>query len=313
MVKKKIFFFLQNQNFIKNQKKKKKLVSQNGGKDFWVFSKGSPEKIKQLCNQKTIPDDYEEVLSYYTMQGFRVLAFGSKKLEIEKPEQAPVSRGVVEKELNFEGFFILENKLKPITSSIIKKLNNASVKSVMVTGDNTLTALSVARECSIVDSDLDAIICDFDIKENNLKLNLVPPILKRRKRKQEKEEKENKEKELFNEQVIPNIKENDFQLKDVLKMNTVELVVSGNCFEFLEKNDQSLFIQLLSKSKIFARMKPMQKTSLIENLKEMNFTVGMCGDGANDWLIFLFFIFYFLFLFIYFLFLFFIFFIFFYF
>ena len=33
---------------------------------------------------------------------------------------------------------------------------------------------------------------------------------------------------------------------------------------------------------VFARMAPDQKSQLIEHLQDLNYYVGMCGDGAND-------------------------------
>eukprot|EP00122_Pirum_gemmata_P014017 Pgem_evm1s13058 len=33
---------------------------------------------------------------------------------------------------------------------------------------------------------------------------------------------------------------------------------------------------------IYARMSPDQKTALVSHLEELDWTVGMCGDGAND-------------------------------
>lgn len=39
----------------------------------------------------------------------------------------------------------MENKLKDVTREIIQKLHNANIKTVMVTGDNVLTAISVGR------------------------------------------------------------------------------------------------------------------------------------------------------------------------
>jgi len=54
-------------------------------------------------------------------------------------------RAELESGFNFLGLFIVENKLKPITTEIINKLHNADVKTIMVTGDNILTAISVAR------------------------------------------------------------------------------------------------------------------------------------------------------------------------
>ena len=43
------------------------------------------------------------------------------------------------------GFLIMQNKLKPATTAIIDKLQEAHIRTIMVTGDNVLTAISVAR------------------------------------------------------------------------------------------------------------------------------------------------------------------------
>jgi cation-transporting ATPase 13A3/4/5 len=62
-----------------------------------------------------------------------------------------MSRSEVESDLNFVGFIIFENKLKPTTAGILKELLTANIGSVMVTGDNILTAISVARECGLIE------------------------------------------------------------------------------------------------------------------------------------------------------------------
>lgn len=56
----------------------------------------------------------------------------------------------VESNLNFAGFLIMQNSLKPATMPVMKELTSAEIRCVMVTGDNMLTALSVARECGMV-------------------------------------------------------------------------------------------------------------------------------------------------------------------
>lgn len=43
------------------------------------------------------------------------------------------------------GFLIMENKLKDITTSTIIELQKANIRNIMITGDNVLTAISVAR------------------------------------------------------------------------------------------------------------------------------------------------------------------------
>ena len=46
-----------------------------------AFVKGSPEKISELCDQSTLPSNFDEILAKYTMQGMRVIALSVKNLE----------------------------------------------------------------------------------------------------------------------------------------------------------------------------------------------------------------------------------------
>lgn len=48
------------------------------------------------------------------------------------------------------GFLVMQNKLKPATRRAIETLQDACIRTVMVTGDNVLTAISVARQCRLV-------------------------------------------------------------------------------------------------------------------------------------------------------------------
>jgi cation-transporting ATPase 13A2 len=61
-----------------------------------------------------------------------------------------MTRDEVEKNLNFLGFLIMQNKLKPATIKSIFELNEADIRTIMATGDNILTGLSVAKKCGIV-------------------------------------------------------------------------------------------------------------------------------------------------------------------
>lgn len=62
-----------------------------------------------------------------------------------------MTRTEVERDLDFIGFIIFENKLKPSTAEVLKELKDSNIATVMVTGDNILTAISVARECGLLD------------------------------------------------------------------------------------------------------------------------------------------------------------------
>ncbi|EAR98775.2 E1-E2 ATPase family protein (macronuclear) [Tetrahymena thermophila SB210] len=127
----------------------KRFLAQN---EFYrLYVKGSPEKIFELCKPETIPQNFHEVLDFYARKGFRVLAFGIKILNMDKQQIQKVERDEVENELTFAGLLIMENKLKPITTDIIQELQSANIRTIMVTGDNALTAISVGRQCKIID------------------------------------------------------------------------------------------------------------------------------------------------------------------
>lgn len=64
-----------------------------------------------------------------------------------------MTRTEAESNLEFLGFIIFENKLKPSTAGVISELNEAGIRNVMCTGDNILTAISVARECNMLGRD----------------------------------------------------------------------------------------------------------------------------------------------------------------
>ena len=45
-----------------------------------VFVKGSPEKISELCLPETLPNNFTDVMSSYTKEGFRVIALATKEM-----------------------------------------------------------------------------------------------------------------------------------------------------------------------------------------------------------------------------------------
>ena len=96
--------------------------------------------------------DYEELLNYYTHRGFRVIACATKHIpKLSWVKVQKMRREEAESDLSFVGFIIFENKLKPNTTGVIDELNEAGIRNVMCTGDNILTAISVARECHLID------------------------------------------------------------------------------------------------------------------------------------------------------------------
>ena len=127
---------------------------------FRSFVKGSPERIRELCMTETLPQNFDEILQIYTECGYRVLALATKSLNINYLKAQKITRDEVESDLQFLGFLIMQNKLKPVTVSVIQTLNNANIRTIMATGDNVLTAISVGRECNIIEGDAEVFLGD---------------------------------------------------------------------------------------------------------------------------------------------------------
>ncbi|KER31612.1 hypothetical protein T265_02127 [Opisthorchis viverrini] len=127
------------------------------GTHFNLYVKGAPEMIEALCRRDTIPSDFHSVLLQYAREGYRVLALAWRPLKISYTRVLRIPRERAEHDLLFLGFLVMENRLKPESAPVIQTLRSANIRPVMVTGDNMLTAVSVARDCEMID-ELDRII-----------------------------------------------------------------------------------------------------------------------------------------------------------
>jgi cation-transporting ATPase 13A3/4/5 len=98
-----------------------------------------------------VPEGLEESLLNFTESGFRVISCGYRTLDANTVIK-DLDRARLEKELVFAGVVVFENKLKPETHGVIQELNAANMRTIMATGDNLLTAVFVAKECEIFDT-----------------------------------------------------------------------------------------------------------------------------------------------------------------
>lgn len=121
----------------------------------------------------SVPPDFASVLQEYTSEGYRVIALGHRSLNrLTWAKVQRISREAAEMELNFLAFVVLENRLKPETAPVIEAINKACIKTVMVTGDNMLTALSVARDCDMVKPGVPVITVAAITQQNQAKPQL---------------------------------------------------------------------------------------------------------------------------------------------
>ena len=75
-----------------------------------------------------------QLIYFIKKNGYRVLGCASRSLKISFRQIDKIERSEIECNLTFLGFLIMENKLKPITSEIIYNLQQANIRTIMVTG-----------------------------------------------------------------------------------------------------------------------------------------------------------------------------------
>ena len=104
------------------------------GQQFTVYTKGAPEKMVDLCSPHSVPASFQCLLERFTVQGFRVIALAYRHLPKEMTwlKVQKIKRELVETDLVFLGFLVMQNTLKPETAPVIQELHQADIKTVMV-------------------------------------------------------------------------------------------------------------------------------------------------------------------------------------
>ncbi|RKP33686.1 hypothetical protein BJ085DRAFT_22433, partial [Dimargaris cristalligena] len=241
-----------------------------------VFVKGAPEVMLQICRPETIPADFHATLNQYTQHGYRVIACAGKTLERKMNwlRVQKVKRDQLETNLDFLGFIVFENKLKPTTAGVIKTLGEANIRQVMCTGDNVLTAVSVARECGIVGEHqpVYSARCLEGSFADGPGIKLVWEDIERP------------------DHILDPYSLEPLRISSGLGPNTAAvnqiphaLALTGEAVRWiLDNSPRETLEQVLIKCQVFARMSPDEKQEMVEKLQEIDYCVGFCGDGAND-------------------------------
>ncbi|XP_057368287.1 polyamine-transporting ATPase 13A3-like isoform X2 [Daphnia carinata] len=248
-----------------------------GQEQLHFFCKGSPEMVQSLCKPDTVPGNHNQILEEYTRQGFRVIALAHRLVEIRSIHKLQkVQREELEHELTFLGLVVLENRLKPDTKAIVNQLSDAAVRTIMVTGDNLLTAISVARDCGMVGSHDQVVILNYEETIGASSTEGKPRLTYTLAEKSSIQTPCN----TTSPSTMNSSGDTTLDITDT-DFNC-HLAITGKCWSVIQEHYQELVPRCVVKGTIFARMSPDQKQQLVQALQQLNYVVGMCGDGAND-------------------------------
>ncbi|MEK7450418.1 MAG: calcium-translocating P-type ATPase, PMCA-type [Patescibacteria group bacterium] len=119
----------------------------------YVFVRGAPEVILEESQleakeKKRIADLFKD----YAKEGLRIIGFGTKieTHDISKREH-------LEKNLKFLGVIGIYDPPRIEAKKAVEKAKIAGIRTIMVTGDNELTALAIAKEVGLIEKDEDVV------------------------------------------------------------------------------------------------------------------------------------------------------------
>ncbi len=146
--------------FFSSEKRCTAAFTRIGGK-IYVFVKGAPEDVLQMCNDDHDKEDIIKKLKNFTENGFRVLALAYGEVdELENVRDYDYKHLT---NLNFLSLVSMLDPLKPGVAQSIKLCQSAGIKVVMITGDNAKTAFSIAKQLGFVKS-FDEVKTGLDVK-----------------------------------------------------------------------------------------------------------------------------------------------------
>lgn len=267
---------------------------------YYSVVKGSPEMIGTLLSNK--PSGYDKAAKLLSRRGYRVISLAYKPLSNQaNVNAARDTRSVCEDKLSFAGFVAFTCRVRRDTKMVLRQLKEGGMSVAMVTGDALLTALHVAKEVNICDSedntdDNGNPIHFFGTAEANPELRAL--LESKRAMNPTKPEPTNSQKKSQLKSIF--ILEQDdtghmfwqsydddsagpsYVAKDVpqLAMKYDLAVTGANLASAYEYDADTKTI--LSHFKVFARMTPDAKETVIECLHLVGKLCLMCGDGAND-------------------------------
>lgn len=220
-----------------------------------VLTKGSPEAVGMLLAGGTLPPMYNETARKLARGGMRVLALAQKVLDpqLTASQVMKISREEAESNLTFVGFVCFECPLRPDSRKVVRMLRKSNHKVVMITGDATLTGAHVATSVGMCSKTI-LVLDKSEVNPGTLEW-FSANSGKRKKR--------------FSVETIKSLSEE------------FDLCVAGPALKMAIDDCEGMQNEL-QHIKVFARMSPGLKETVLTSMKEMGLTTLMCGDGTND-------------------------------
>jgi Mg2+-importing ATPase len=139
-------------------------IIENKKGERFLITKGAPEIILDLCSKISDSSSRKEIkedAQKEGQEGRRVLGIAFKKISASR-QGGQKDRITVEDEkgLNFLGYFVFEDPLKPSTQEAVKMAKSLGVRIKVITGDSKEVAGYVAKKIKLISNSNDVVSAD---------------------------------------------------------------------------------------------------------------------------------------------------------
>ena len=133
--------------------------------NIFVYMKGAPEKVFSFCcnrDDSHFREKFEKVYNELGSRGLRVIACAGKKAHAD--EEFSSAESFKYDDLIFYGLIGLQDPPKSGVLETVKRLREAGIKTVMITGDHPITAEAIARQIGLITSPKEAVLRLIDVE-----------------------------------------------------------------------------------------------------------------------------------------------------
>ncbi|XP_065647295.1 endoplasmic reticulum transmembrane helix translocase isoform X2 [Hydra vulgaris] len=226
--------------------------------NYIVAVKGAPETLHGMFI--SVPEFYDSLHKKLTCNGGRIMALGHKDLgSISPKEVREMKREDVESNLIFDGFIVLSCPLKLDSKSTIAEIQNASHYTIMITGDNPLTACHVANSLKMNNKTLLVLLKETTFVDKHAS-------------------------EVWCWKTVDESERFSLDVLTKILIDKYSFCLTGEAIQYMQLSPflRQKFREILIHCRVFARVSPKQKEFIIHEFKDLGFVTLMCGDGTND-------------------------------
>lgn len=136
--------------FKKNKKEFTSVIVKNKENEYFLYTKGEPLEMYNLCQKSTLAYNYTQTISKYSSKGYNCISLAYKQIE-EKDIDLP--REKLENNLIFLGFYLKKICIEENFPEVVDQLKEHNLQMIVTSNTSLYLAISAATRANIMDPD----------------------------------------------------------------------------------------------------------------------------------------------------------------